>query len=106
MRSQPVVLLTDVEADIRIALDFYNSWLTQGGPRFYERFKETVSWIEWNAEMFPKKYRYFRRAIIRKSYFGVYYVVGEEATTLVAVLDLRQNPRAIRALLLTRPKSD
>jgi hypothetical protein len=67
-----------------------------------ERFLESVAWIEWNPEMFPRKYRLFRRAIIRKSYFGIYYVIEANVTTVVAVLDLRRDPRTVRRLLIGR----
>jgi hypothetical protein len=31
----------------------------------------SIAWIEWNPELFPRKYRFFRRAVIRNTYFGV-----------------------------------
>jgi hypothetical protein len=52
--------------------------------------------------MFPKKYRSFRRAIIRRSYFGIFFAIEPEVTTVVAVRDMRDNPAAIRRLLLAR----
>jgi hypothetical protein len=64
-----------------------------------QRFRESVAWIEWNPEMFPKKYRQFRRAIIRKSYFGIYYAIEPKVTTVVAVLDMRRKPETIRGVL-------
>lgn len=63
------------------------------------RFRETVAWIEWNPEMFAKKHRIFRRAIIRRSYFAVFFVMEPEVSTVVAVLDMRQDPRVIRDML-------
>jgi len=67
-----------------------------------QRFRESIAWIEWNPEMFPKKYRQFRRAIIRRSYFGIYYAIEPEVTTVVAVLDMRREPRTIRGILELR----
>jgi hypothetical protein len=52
--------------------------------------------------MFPKKHRFFRRAIIRRSYFGIFFVIEPRITTVVAVRDLRAEPQKIRSLLLTR----
>jgi hypothetical protein len=52
--------------------------------------------------MFPRKYRQFRRAIIRRSYFGIYYAIEPEVTTVVAVLDMRRDPRAIQDILQWR----
>jgi hypothetical protein len=67
-----------------------------------QRFRESAAWIVWNPEKFPKKYRQFRRAIIRRSYFGIYYAIEPEVTTVVAVLDMRREPRTIRGILELR----
>jgi hypothetical protein len=102
VRSQPVEFLAFVEDDLRYAYDYYDSWLSGGSTWFRNHFRETVSWIEWNPRMFPKKYRSFRRAIIRRSYFGIFFAIEPEVTTVVAVRDMRDNPAAIRRLLLAR----
>ncbi|MBI2516707.1 MAG: hypothetical protein HYV95_07295 [Opitutae bacterium] len=105
MKSQPVEFLEWVEHDLSYARDFYDSWLTNGADQFLSRFKEAVAWIEWNPEQFPKKHRFFRRAIIRRTYFGVYFAIEPEVTTIVAVLDMRSDPRVVRALLKLRAAS-
>ena len=52
--------------------------------------------------MFPRQYRVFRRAIIRRSYFAIYYVIEPQVTTVVAVLDMRREPQSIHDLLKGR----
>jgi len=73
VRTQPVEFLEFVEFDLRQAHSFYDSWHTHGGEKFQTKFRETIFWIEWNPELFPQKHKHFRRAIIRKTYFGIYY---------------------------------
>mgnify|MGYP000843841155 FL=1 len=102
MKSQPVEFLAFVEEDLRYAYDYYDSWRHDGRVWFRERLRETVSWIEWNPEMFPKKHRFFRRAVIRRSYFGVFFVIEPEVTSVVAVRDMRDDPQFIRRVLLER----
>lgn len=102
MRSLPVEFLEFVEDDLRYARSFYDSWQFQGAKKFHERFRETVFWIGWNPEMFPRRYKHFRRAIIRRSYFAVFYVVEPEVVAVVAVLDMRRDPRRIHSALLSR----
>ena len=102
MKNQPVQLLPLVEGDLRYGRAYYDSWLTDGGLQFHEKFRETLAWIEWNPEMFPRKYRGFRRVVIRRTYFGVYFAIEAEVTTVIAVVDLRQNPKTIRQLLIER----
>lgn len=102
MKNQPVEFLEPVESDLRYARAYYDSWQTNGGTRIHEKFRETIAWIEWNPELFPRKYSRYRRAVIRQSYFGIYFVIEPTVTTVVAMLDLRQNPAAIRQLLEQR----
>ena len=102
MRSQPVEFLAAIEDDLRYAYGYYDSWLIDGSLKFRERFHETVSWIEWNPEMFPRKYRFFRRAIIRWSYFGIFFAIEPTVTTVVAVIDMRQDPIEIQRMLADR----
>lgn len=102
MRSQPAEALEVVEDDLRQARAFYDSWRLDGNSYFQRQFNETVSWIEWNPELFPKKYKLFRRAIIRNTYFGIFFVVESEVTTLVAVFDMRRRPSTIRKMLKSR----
>jgi hypothetical protein len=102
VKSQPVEFLEPVEHDLRYAHEFYNSWKTKGAVDFQERFRECVSWIEWNPDMFPKQFRVFRRAIIRRSYFAAYYAIESGVTTVVAVLDMRREPQSIQKLLKGR----
>ena len=104
MRCQPVEFLELVELDLRQVHSFYDSWQIQGAEKFQANFRETVDWIEWNSELFPRKYNRFRRAIIRRTYFGIYYVIEPTVTVVVAVLDLRRDPRSIRQALNLRIK--
>ena len=102
MRSQRVEALSVVEDDLRYAQSFYDSWRSGGSEYFQTQFKDTVAWIEWNPELFSKKHRFFRRAIIRNTYFGIFYVIEKDVTTIVAVLDLRQNPKEIARTIRAR----
>ena len=102
MRTQPAEFLEFVELDLRQAHAFYDSWQTGGAQKFQAKFRDAIAWIEWNPELFPRKYKRFRRAIIRRTYFGIYYVMEPAVTVVVAVLDLRRDPRALRHLLNAR----
>ncbi len=102
MKSQPVQFLPFIEQDLRYAYAYYDSWQADGRTEFHQKFRETVDWIEWNPEMFPRKYRGFRRAVIRRTYFGAFFAIEPDVTTVVAVLDMRQNPKTIQQILKER----
>jgi hypothetical protein len=82
MNSQPVEALEVVVDDLREAWAFYESWRSDGRNCFQTHFRDTVEWIEWNPELFPKKFRAFRRAIIRNTYFGIFFVIEPQVTTI------------------------
>src|SRR5690349_11626834 len=104
VNSLPVEFLEFVEADLRCALDFYDSWNFEEAECFYAKFLETISWIGWNPELFPRKYKRFHRAIIRQTYFAVFYAIEKHAVIVVAVLDMRRDPRVIKSMLRLRSK--
>jgi hypothetical protein len=102
MRSQRVEALEAVEDDLHAAKTFYDSWRNDGSTYFEAQFWDTVAWIEWNPELFPMRYKRFRRAIIRNTYFGVFYAIEPDVTTIVAVVDLRRRPSTLRKLIQAR----
>lgn len=102
MKSRPVEVLEIVEEDMTYAMTYYASWREDGAAYFKSQFGEAVKWIEWNPELFPKRFRFFRRAVIRNTYFGIFYVIEPEVTTIVAVLDMRQRPKRLRNVIVGR----
>ena len=62
-------------------------------------YNETVGWIDWNPEGFPKKYGVVRRAILKRAYYIVYFVIEADRSLVIAVLDGRRKPSEIRAIL-------
>ena len=102
MKSQPVEFLESVEDDLAYAYEYYDAWHPDGRDYFRGQWQETIAWIEWNPELFPKRHRFFRRAIIRNTYFAVVFAIEPGVTTNVALLDLRRNPKEIRKVLLHR----
>jgi hypothetical protein len=99
VRSLPVFALPEIEGDLRAAMDHYSSWRSDGAGYVREKYEETVSWIEWNPEAFPKKYGVVRRAILKRSYYVVYFVVEQDRSLVIAVLDGRRDPKEIRTLV-------
>lgn len=64
-----------------------------------------MEWIEWNPDLFSRKFGIIQRVILMRSYFVVYFFQEPERSIVIAVLDGRRNPRTIRRLLRTRKKS-
>lgn len=105
MSAKSVEALEAVQADLEYARCFYESWKPGGGEEILRKYFEAVDWIEWNPDLFPRKFGEIQRVILPRSYFVVYYIQEPDRTIVLAVLDARRNPRAIRKQLKLRKKS-
>lgn len=78
MNSKPVFALEEVESDLKSVIAHYHTWRTDEREHVLGRYDETVSWIEWNPDLFPKKFGRIQRAILKRSYFIVYFLQEKE----------------------------
>jgi plasmid stabilization system protein ParE len=85
-------------------MDHYAAWRSDGAADFRQKYDETIAWISWNCDSFPQKYGEISRAIIKRSYYIVYFITEEDRNLVLAVLDGRRNPAEIRRILKTRAK--
>jgi plasmid stabilization system protein ParE len=99
MKSKPVVALPEVEFDLQGAIAHYESWRSDGRSHILQKYDETISWISWNPESFPKKYGDVQRAILKQSYYIVYFIQESERSMILAVLDGRRKPSIIKGLV-------
>ena len=105
MKSLPVFALPEVEGDLRAAMAHYASWRTDGTEHIRQKYDETVGWIAWNPETFPKKYGAVRRAILKHTYYIVYFVVESDRSLVIAVLDGRRSPSEIKTIVDERSRT-
>jgi hypothetical protein len=87
------------------AIAHYLTWRSDGRAHVLDKYDETIGWIEWNPDLFPFKIGRVQRAIIKHTYFAVYYLQEEARTLVLAVLDGRGEPSRRQALLRRRRKS-
>lgn len=104
MKSLPVAALPEVEGDLRAAIAHYSTWRPDGKAHILQRYDETIGWIGWNPEAFPKKHGAVRRAILKRSYYIIYFLIEADRSLVVAVLDGRRDPSEIRSLIAGRDK--
>jgi hypothetical protein len=103
--AKPVEALEAVQADLEYARSFYDSWKPGGGEEILRKYFDAVEWIEWNPDLFPRKFGVIQRVILRRSYFVVYFFQEQARSIIVAVLDGRRNPPVIRKLIAARRRS-
>jgi plasmid stabilization system protein ParE len=69
------------------------------GDRFNERVEQAFDLLAEFPELGPVYAGQFRRLLVRDFPFGIFYSVEGRRTVVQAVLDLRQEPLAIRRRL-------
>ena len=65
MNSKPVFALEEVENDLNCAISHYLTWRSDGKERVLRLYDETIRWIEWNPDRFPRKFGRILRAILK-----------------------------------------
>ena len=104
MNSKPVEALPEIEQDLEEAIAHYLTWRSDGRTHVLDKYDETVGWIEWNPDPFPRKISPVQRAIIKHTYFVVYFLQEETRTLVLAVLDGRGEPGRLRKRVRRRRK--
>ncbi len=104
MNSKPVVALPEVAADLLAAATHYQSWRSDGKRHILSKYDETVDWIAWNPDLFSRKIGRIQRAILKQSYYVVYFIQETEFSLVLAVLDGRRSPREVRRIVTGRRK--
>lgn len=102
MKSKPVEALPEVAADLLAATQHYQSWRSDGRDHLLQKYEETVSWIAWNPDLFPKKLGAVQRVVLKQSYYVVYFVQEAARSVVIAVLDGRDDPLKRRRLIRGR----
>ena len=102
MNSKPVETLPEVANDLWQGEAHYSAWRSDGGEYFHQIFLETVGWIAWNPDAFPRKYGQVQRAILKHSFYIVYFIQEADRSLVLAVLDGRRAPEEIRGIVEQR----
>ena len=105
MSAKRVEALEAVQADLEYAKSFYESWKPGGGNEILQKYFDALEWIEWNPDLFPRKFGIIQRVLLKRSYFVVYFFQESDRSVVVAVIDARRNPRIIRKMVNRRRRT-
>ena len=94
MRSEPAIT-PDAQADILAAARFYEAERAGLGFLFLDEIDHVSSLIQATPLLFTLVDDPIRRVLLRRFPYGVFYEPGEQQDTIVAVVDLRQDPDAV-----------
>lgn len=90
--SHRIIIRPEAEADLREAHCWYEAHRRGLGEEFLLCVDACVAGVLRYPRVAPAVHREARRALLRRFPYGVFYVVGEEAISIIAVMDLRRSP--------------
>lgn len=90
---RPLLVRPLAEADVQSAFDWYQSQAEGLGHEFLRAVDACNATIERWPEAFPVVYKRYRRALLRRFPYLIYYSVSDAAVEVVACIHGRQDPR-------------
>jgi hypothetical protein len=97
-----VIILQEAAEDIETAREFYDAQDTGVGDYFADSITADIVDLRYLSGIHAQHFGFFRMLASRFR-FGVYYREHGDDTLVVAVLDLRRDPKWIRKQLRQRP---
>lgn len=105
MKVAEVVLLDDTVSDLEIGQRFYEDRGEGLGDYFVDSLLSDIESLRLYAGIHPVRFGY-HRLLSKRFPFAVYYEVVSEIVQVVAVLDMRRDPRSIRKSISARGQQD
>ncbi|MBK1876702.1 hypothetical protein [Pelagicoccus mobilis] len=98
MKRFEVTLLDESISDIKAGKRFYENIAEGIGGYFTDSTMGDIASLRLHAGVHPVRFGY-HRMLLKRFPFAVYYSTESNLACVVAVLDMRQNPAGIRAIL-------
>ena len=81
--------------DLETAFEWYQGQRIGLGFEFLDCLEATISTIQQMPEVYAKHHSHFRRALIRRFPFAVFYTIENKEVIIHAIFDNRQDPSRI-----------
>jgi len=81
------------DKDISDAVFWYEKQLKELGARFLLCVDAAIQSIQRNPKAYPEVYKEFRRALIQRFPYGIYYFIENESIIVIAVYHEKRDPR-------------
>lgn len=101
MKSNEVILLDEAVEDLETGREFYDEQEEGIGAYFVTTLLSDVTSLQLYSGVHPIHFDFYRM-LSKRFPFAVYYEVVSRMTRVVAVLDMRQDPKSIREALKRR----
>lgn len=94
--------LPEVEEDVIAAYAWYEAKAPGLGEEFLRMFYACAGDIPRNPVLYPKVYREFRRRLLRRFPYAIYFRTEDNEIVVFGLFHCARDPRTIRAKLRNR----
>lgn len=91
-----LVILLQAEIDMQSAFNRYDEYQSDRGLQFLQKLDAALTMVRNHPNIGPVYDAPLRRMLVRDFPYGIFYEVQAGRIVVVAVLNLRQHPDAIR----------
>lgn len=94
-----LIFLLGADSDIQSAFNQLEEQQVGRGYIFMQCLDAALTHLCGHPEIGPRYHSPYRRLLLSKFPYGIFYEVQNQRLVIAAVMDLRQNPRVIRQRL-------
>jgi plasmid stabilization system protein ParE len=94
--KREVRLRTDAERELRDAIDWYDSQRPGLGEELLDEVDAVLECVAESATSFPAVVPPFRRALLKRFPYAVYFRETDDSVQVFAVFHARRDPRGLR----------
>jgi toxin ParE1/3/4 len=91
----PVIVRPEAKGDIREARAWYHEISPEFANAFMGRLDQAIALAQEHPLAFPALHRKFRRVLLRRFPYAVFYQVGDQRIVIVAVLHQARGPEIL-----------
>lgn len=96
--------LPEVEEDAVNSYIWYEAKSRGIGEEFLRMFYAYANEISWNPLLYPKVYQDFRRRLLRRFPYAIYFTVESDQIIVFGLFHCARNPQVVNAILQNREK--
>jgi toxin ParE1/3/4 len=89
-------IFPQAEEDIEFAAFWYELHRNGLGSEFILAIDAELNSIQRTPAMYPKIYKDYRRAIINRFPYGIFYIIKDDTINILAVIHLSRNPKTFK----------
>ena len=91
-----------VEKDVLAGYEWYERKSPGLGEDFLRTFYACASEIAHNPLLYPKVYKEFRRRLIKRFPYAIYFKIEENQVIVLGIFHCARDPRSVRRILRRR----